>query len=157
MKKRSFKIATATPELETRTPTPPTPRERPPSRIPNLHSNYVQISLKSDQSLLVKPGTLDIFSVPVIPHITSYTIPPEPVDGGVRLAVKLPDGTRLCRRFLITTKIGSVKTWVSQSAISRYTLKLAAPPATVLSDPSSSLEQMGIVHDTLVLAEELEE
>ena len=72
----------------------------PPSRIPNLHSNYVQISLKSDQSLLVKPGTLDIFSVPVIPHITSYTIPPEPVDGGVRLAVKLPDGTRLCRRWM---------------------------------------------------------
>ena len=48
-------------------------------------------------------------------------------------------------------------TWVSRSAVSRYTLKLAAPPATVLSDPSSTLEQLGIVHDTLVLAEELED
>ncbi|KAL5252368.1 hypothetical protein ACHWQZ_G015216 [Mnemiopsis leidyi] len=152
-----------------RTPTPPT-ISRPLSGT--RPRSLVKISLSSTSSeLLIKPGSIDIFNSSVIPAIYKFDIPPEP-EQGPRIAVKLPSENRICRRFNESTKVGSLRRWITEELNqdnsentssndnfikpnSGFVLKLVTPsrPPKILDNENCTLKECGLVTDTLLVLE----
>ena len=88
-------------------------------------------------------------AAPAAAPASASAVPTEPAEGaqgGVLLALRLPDGLRVKRRFLCSEPLSSVRAFLSSMGVAMegHVLATGFPPA-VLADERASLAELGLV------------
>mmetsp|Transcript_1825 Transcript_1825/g.5310 ORF Transcript_1825/g.5310 Transcript_1825/m.5310 type:complete len:101 (+) Transcript_1825:95-397(+) len=89
------------------------------------------------------------------PAVCPREIPEEPPPGpaALEIAIRLPDGARLQRRFVLSDTVGTISEFLLSKGVDMSKYQLATVfPRTVLKEPSATLTEAKLGNkDTLIV------